>query len=276
LKIGGIDIGSRYIKYILLNDNQVCDFQKRETGHDPLSECRELLDHNRPDKLIATGYGRHLLEVYNNIKTITEIKAVARGAREVFPDCRTIIDIGGQDTKVIRLNEDGTVANFEMNDRCAAGTGRFLEIMANALNYNIEDFGNNYNNETIISPSPPFSKDGKGASLPSVGQGFSGENRTVKINSLCTVFAESEVISLITKGEKREVIAYAIHESIVNRVIALIKRIDVKDDIVFAGGCAKNPCLKKMLEGRLKKHIYVHENPYIHAAYGAALFAERE
>jgi activator of 2-hydroxyglutaryl-CoA dehydratase len=277
LKIGGIDIGSRYIKYILLNDKQVCDFQKRETGHDPLSVCRELLDHGRPDKLIATGYGRHLLEVYNNIKTITEIKAVARGAREVFPDCRTIIDIGGQDTKIISLNEDGTVANFEMNDRCAAGTGRFLEIMAKALNYNIEDFGNNCNNETIMlhsdtndnknnPPLPPLLK----------GGGFSGENRTVKINSLCTVFAESEVISLITRGEKREVIAHAIHESTVNRVIALIKRIDVKDDIVFAGGCAKNSCLKKMLEERLKKHIYVHKNPYIHAAYGAALFAERE
>ena len=173
MKIGGIDIGSRYIKYILLNNKQVCDFQKRETGHDPLSVCRELLDHSRPDKLIATGYGRHLLEVYNNIKTITEIKAVARGAKAIFPRCRTVIDIGGQDTKVISLDEDGTVMNFEMNDRCAAGTGRFLEIMAKALNYNIENFGNKCNDETIMSPSdtndnknnppsPPFSKGGNG------------------------------------------------------------------------------------------------------------------
>ncbi|MEW6416703.1 MAG: BadF/BadG/BcrA/BcrD ATPase family protein [Nitrospirota bacterium] len=279
MKISGIDIGSRYIKYVFLEDSRFLEFQRRDTGHNPLSVCRELLDYNKPDKLVATGYGRHLLEVHGNVKTITEIKAVAKGANEIFPNCRTIIDIGGQDTKVISLDEDGAVINFEMNDRCAAGTGRFLEIMAKGLNYNIEDFGNNYNNETIMlhsdtndnennPPSPPFSKGGMG--------GFSGETRIVKINSLCTVFAESEVISLITKGEKRELIAHAIHESIVNRVVALIKRIDVKDDIVFAGGCAKNPCLKKMLEKRLKKHIYVHENPYFHAAYGAALFAERE
>jgi len=276
LKIGGIDIGSRYIKFVLLNNNHLFEFQRRETGYRPLSVCREIIDSCRPDKLVATGYGRYLLEVHGNVKTITEIKAVAKGAKEIFQNCRTIIDIGGQDTKVISLDEDGAVTNFEMNDRCAAGTGRFLEIMAKALNYNIEDFGNNCNNETIMlhsdtndnknnPPSPPFSKGGMG--------GFSGENRIVKINSLCTVFAESEVISLISKGEKREVIAHAIHESTVNKVIALINRIDVKNDIVFAGGCAKNSCLKKMIEGRLKKHIYVHENPYIHAAYGAALFA---
>jgi len=247
LKIGGIDIGSRYIKFVLLNNNHLIEFQRRETGHRPLSVCRKFMDSSKPDKLVATGYGRYLLEVHGNVKTITEIKAVAKGAKEIFPNCRTIIDIGGQDTKVISLDEDGAVINFEMNDRCAAGTGRFLEIMARALGYEIEDFGD------------CFDKKGN-----------------VKINSLCTVFAESEVISLISKGEKREVIAHAIHESTVNKVIALINRIDVKNDIVFAGGCAKNSCLKKMLEERLKKHIYVHENPYIHAAYGAALLAERE
>lgn len=248
MKIGGIDIGSRYIKYVLLENKHLCKFQKRETGHDPLSVCRELLAHNKPDKLVATGYGRHLLEVHGNIKTVTEIKAVARGVREIFPRCRTIIDIGGQDTKVISLNKDGTVINFEMNDRCAAGTGRFLEIMARALNYDIENFGNNCNNG----------------------------NRTIRINSLCTVFAESEVISLIARGEKRKVIAHAIHESIISKVIALIKRIEIKDDFVFAGGCAKNLCLREILEERLQRKIYVHDNPYIHVAYGAALYAESE
>jgi predicted CoA-substrate-specific enzyme activase len=245
LKIGGIDIGSRYIKYVLLADIHLVEFQRRETGYNPLSVCRELLDCGKPDKLVATGYGRHLLEIHDNIETITEIKAVARGARAVFPHCRTIIDIGGQDTKIISLNEDGTVINFEMNDRCAAGTGRFLEIMARTLGYNMESFGDYCSNK----------------------------NGGIKVNSLCTVFAESEVVSLITKGEKREVIANALHESIVNKVIALIKRVEVKDDIVFAGGCAKNSCLKRMFEERLQRKIYVHENPYMHAAYGAALYA---
>jgi (R)-2-hydroxyacyl-CoA dehydratese activating ATPase len=245
LKTGGIDIGSRYIKYVLLKNNRIIEFQRGETGHSPLAFCNEMIDNYKPDKLVATGYGRYLLEVHGNVKTVTEIKAVARGAKELFPGCRTIIDIGGQDTKVISLDKDGNVKNFEMNDRCAAGTGRFLEIMAKALGYDIEGFG----------------------------EVFNSQNGTVKINSLCTVFAESEVVSLISKGEKREVIVQAIHDSIVSRVISLIKRIDIEDQIVFTGGCAGNSCLIRMLEERLRKIIHVHTNPHMLAAYGAALLA---
>jgi predicted CoA-substrate-specific enzyme activase len=247
LKTGGIDIGSRYIKYVLLEDNRLLDFQRTETGHKPLIACREMIDRNKPQRLVATGYGRHLLEIHENIETITEIKAVAKGARQIFPNCRTVIDIGGQDTKVISLSEDGTVTNFEMNDRCAAGTGRFLEIMAKALGYDMESFGDICSDDT----------------------------GTIKINSLCTVFAESEVISLISKGEKREVIANALHDSIVSKVIALIRRVEVNDDIVFAGGCAKNPTLKRLLENRLQRKIYVHDNPHMLAALGAALYANQ-
>lgn len=247
LKTGGIDIGSRYIKYVLIENNRLLEFQRRETGHKPLAACREIIAHNKPERLIATGYGRHLLEIHENVETITEIKAVAKGARQIFPNCRTVIDIGGQDTKVISLSENGTVTNFEMNDRCAAGTGKFLEIMAKALGYDLESFGNACDNTSGV----------------------------VKINSLCTVFAESEVISLISKGEKREVIAAAIHESIVNRVVALLRRIEVRDDIVFAGGCAKNQSLKRILEKRLQRRIYVHDNPHMLAALGAALYANQ-
>lgn len=246
MRIGGIDIGSRYIKYVLLENNSFLDFKKMETGHNPLSVCKELLTVNRPEKIVATGYGRYLLEVFGDIRTITEIKAVAKGVKAVFPRCRTIIDIGGQDTKVISLSGQGSVVNFEMNDRCAAGTGRFIEIMSGALGYDLDHFG--------VS--------------------CSSRNGNVKINSMCTVFAESEVISLIAKGEKREVISYAIHDSIASKVIAMVKRIDIQDDIVFAGGCARNPCLRRILEERLQKTLYVHENPYMHAAYGAALYAD--
>ncbi len=248
MKIAGIDIGSRYIKYVLLQNEQVLEFQRKETGYSPLSVCTDIINYSKPDRLVATGYGRHLLEVHGNVKTVTEIKAAARGTREVFPNCRTIIDIGGQDTKVISLYRDGKVKNFEMNDRCAAGTGRFLEIMANALGYDMESFGDH----SIDKPG------------------------NVKINSLCTVFAESEVISLITKGEKREVIAHAVHGSIASKVIAMIKRIDIKDDVVFVGGCASNSCLRKMLEDRLQKKLYVNDNPQILAALGAALYAGKE
>ncbi len=246
MKTGGIDIGSRYIKYVLIENSRLLEFQRSETGHNPLSLCREIVDRNKPHRLVATGYGRHLLEVHGDIRTITEIKAVARGAREMFPGCRTIIDIGGQDTKAIGLSKDGMVENFEMNDRCAAGTGKFLEIMAKALGYDPESFGDS------CSDNPG----------------------TIKINSLCTVFAESEVISLITKGEKREVIAHALHESVVSRVVALVKRVGLKDDVVFAGGCAKNSSLRRMLEQRLQRKIHVHDNPHMLAALGAALYAE--
>lgn len=246
MKVAGIDIGSRFIKCVFLErGNSHFKFARRETGHNPLSVCNELLNCNKPDKLVATGYGRYLLEVHGDVKTITEIKAVARGAKALFPSCRTIIDIGGQDTKVININADGTVTNFEMNDRCAAGTGRFLEIMAKALGFDLEHFG-------IYCGSQDWAS---------------------KINSLCTVFAESEVISLISKGEKRESIAYGIHESIANKVISLLKRIDLHDDIIFTGGCAQNTCLRKILEERLQRKIHVHTNPFLHAAYGAALYA---
>ncbi len=248
LTTGGIDIGSRYIKYVFLRSSGTISFVRKETGHEPLRVCRELIGSTDPKRLIATGYGRYLLEVDANVQTITEIKAVARGAREFFPSCRTIIDIGGQDTKIISLARNGKVSTFEMNDRCAAGTGRFLEIMAKTLGYSLESFG------TLCS----------------------GEDSTVRINSMCTVFAESEVISLISKGAKREIIAQALHRSIVNKVTALIKRIGIKGDIVFAGGCARNHCLKSMFEERLGHEILVHDNPDILSALGAARYALEE
>ncbi|OGW36658.1 MAG: hypothetical protein A2Y97_12535 [Nitrospirae bacterium RBG_13_39_12] len=248
MKIGGIDIGSRYIKYVVLEDNKPVAFYKEDTGHDPFEVCRKLMEMNKPDKLIATGYGRHLLEIHGSVNTITEIKAVAIGSKEVLPSCRTIIDIGGQDTKVIAINEDGMVTNFEMNDRCAAGTGKFLEIMAKTLGFNIESFGYQCN----------------------------GDSNDIKINSMCTVFAESEIIGLIAKGVKRELIATAIHNSIASRVVSLIKRIDLHDDIVFTGGCARNTYLQRLFETRFRTKIHVHENPDILAALGAALYAGRE
>jgi (R)-2-hydroxyacyl-CoA dehydratese activating ATPase len=245
---GGIDIGSRYIKYVTITDSDSIVFHRVETSHDPLSVCKELLNNDRPDRLIATGYGRHLLEVHSDVRTLTEIKAVAKGSRAVFPGCRTIIDIGGQDTKAIRLDAEGRVISFEMNDRCAAGTGRFLEIMAKALGYDMENFGASCSNQP----------------------------GTIKINSLCTVFAESEVVGLITKGENRGVIARAIHESIIQRILPLAQRIGLQDDIVFTGGCATNPCLRRYLEERLQRKVHVHDNPFLHAAYGAALYAKQD
>ncbi len=241
MTVAGLDIGSRYIKYALLEDG-VPRFLREETGYDPLPVCRRLIEDSAPDRVLATGYGRHLVAADSDLRTITEIKAVARGAREVFPSCRTIIDIGGQDTKVVLLKRDGTVENFEMNDRCAAGTGRFLEIMAHVLGFSVEEFG--------LHCEP--------------GQQLS-------VSSLCAVFAESEVITLIGKGVKRGVIATALHASIVTRILPLVKRVGAVEDVVCAGGCARDRCLQEMLAERLGKSIRVHDQPDMLSAYGAAL-----
>ncbi|MCG6553289.1 MAG: acyl-CoA dehydratase activase [Candidatus Magnetominusculus sp. LBB02] len=245
MKRGGIDIGSRFVKYAVLSGNGDISFYKRETGHNPLTVCRQLIDADKPDKLTATGYGRHLMEIWDDIQTITEIKAVARGAKEVFPGCRTVLDIGGQDTKVISLRADGTVGAFEMNDRCAAGTGRFMEIMAKALDYDISDFGLSCAADTDCN---------------------------ISINSMCTVFAESEVISLINKGVGREQISRSLHMSIAQKVIALTKRVEVNNDIVFAGGCARNRSLIDILEKYFQNAMSISESPDMLAALGAALY----
>ncbi len=200
------------------------------------------------DRVIATGYGRHLLEGHADIKTITEIKAFAKGARAFFPNCHTILDIGGQDTKVIALNEQGNVWKFEMNDRCAAGTGRFLEIMAKNLGYSLEEFGS----RALTA------------------------HQEIQLSSMCTVFAESEVISLTAKGVAREEIAMAIHRAITTRVASMAKRFPLQDEVVFAGGCAHNPCLKALLEQNLRRNIRVGSIPEMTGALGAALFAEED
>ncbi|MDP2151603.1 MAG: acyl-CoA dehydratase activase [Parvibaculum sp.] len=243
----GIDIGSRFIKAVVVEGGRPVSFKKAETLFSPLENCMRVLDGMKADSMVVTGYGRHLLEVHMDAESITEIKAFARGARAVFPSCRTIIDIGGQDTKVISLDENGLVKKFEMNDRCAAGTGKFLEVMAKALGYGIEEFG----------------RDGH------------GDSADVQISSMCTVFAESEVVSLISKGISRQAIAKAIHKAIAGRVIAMLKRVPVKDDVVFAGGCANNMRLKGMLEAGIGLAVNISSLPEMTGALGAALHAEQ-
>jgi predicted CoA-substrate-specific enzyme activase len=242
---GGIDIGSRTVKIVIMEDGEVRDFQVRNSGHDPCAQALELIKVYNPQSLVATGYGRHALELDLAHRVITEIKAHAIGARHLYPNCRTVIDVGGQDSKVISLSEHGKIIDFKMNDRCAAGTGRFLEVMAQALGFAIEEFG-------------------KGA--------LSAEE-SVKINSMCTVFAESEVISLISRRVPLLSIALGVHEAIADRISSLVCRVDVSPDAVFTGGVANNPCVHRLLEGRLKQRILVPQHPDIVGALGAAIEA---
>jgi predicted CoA-substrate-specific enzyme activase len=238
----------------VLEDGRLVHSRVVDTGTDPLARARELLngmghDPNSPSgigscPLVATGYGRHLARERLGCSAITEIKAHALGASRLFPECRTVIDIGGQDSKVIRV-ESGRQVNFEMNDRCAAGTGRFLEVMAATLGYTVEEFG------------PEALK----------------ASESVAINSMCTVFSESEVVSLIAGGESKQSIALGLHESIVNRLLALVGRVGVESPVVLTGGVARNPCIRALLERRLGVPLLVSDEPQIVGALGAALSA---
>ena len=195
-----------------------------------------------PRTIVATGYGRHLFKSRVDCKVVTEIKAHALGASFFFPNCRIVIDIGEQDSKVIRC-KGGIVEDFTMNDRCAAGTGRFLEVMASTLECSLEEFGR-------IAASA---------------------KKSVAINSMCTVFAESEVISLIARGEDSQAIALGLHESIVNRLSSQLGKIGIENDVVFSGGVAKNLCIKRLIERRFGIELKIPPEPQIIGALGAAL-----
>ncbi len=242
----GLDVGSRTIKLVIL-DGSAPDSCILETGANPLRRCQELLTGRRYDRLVVTGYGRYLVAPSTGGEIVSEIKACAVGARYLYPDCHTVIDVGGQDSKAILLSANGEVRKFEMNDRCAAGTGRFLEAMANSLEVNIDKLG-----DLALSAS-----------------------RVVQINSLCTVFAESEVVSLIARGEESSAIALGLHEAIATRIAGMVRRIGPKERVIFGGGAALNKCLCRLLSEKLGFELTVPEKPQSVGALGAALLAER-
>ncbi len=178
---------------------------------------------------------------------VSEIRAYAAGAKYLYPDCHTVIDVGGQDCKVILLSGGGDVQKFEMNDRCAAGSGKFLEVMAKTLEVNLDAFG--------------------GLAMRA--------SKLVRINSLCTVFAESEVVSLISRGVEGSTIALALHETIAVRIATMVRRIGPRERIVFAGGAAINICLLKLISEKLNVSITVPDKPQVVGALGAALLARQ-
>lgn len=244
----GVDLGSRTIKLAVVSEGRLLETKVVESGFEPHQQALELLKDFQPSGVVATGYGRHLASKYFADSVITEIKAHAMGARQLFPDCRTILDVGGQDSKVISLTKDGRVANFQMNDKCAAGTGRFLEIMAGSLGYVLDEFG----------------------------RAAAQSEQTVPINSMCAVFAESEVVSLKNRGLPPQDIARSIHLSVVERVSGMLERLGISGEVVFSGGVASNQFLVEQLAKRLGVPVLVPDTPAIVGALGAALHAESE
>jgi (R)-2-hydroxyacyl-CoA dehydratese activating ATPase len=245
VRSSGIDIGSRTVKLVVLEDGELVLTRKAISSHNPLETAAQLVRDIDLGTVVATGYGRHLIKTNLECTVISEIKAFALGSSRLYPDCRAILDIGGQDTKAISLDENGNMSKFEMNDKCAAGTGRFLEIMAVALGYTLEEFA-----KAALSAE-----------------------RAEKINSTCTVFAESEVISLTNQGAARNEVALGIHKAIISRSVSILKRVAPIGDIFFAGGVALNECVRVHLAAEIGREIVVPEDPQIVGALGAALYA---
>ncbi|MHA1946150.1 MAG: acyl-CoA dehydratase activase [Candidatus Hodarchaeales archaeon] len=252
----GIDVGSLTAKIVLLQVNEGVIKQEfselKKVGYSPknvasslISRAKNRINDQQIDFIVSTGYGRKLVE--ESDKSITEITCHATGAFFTDSKIRTIIDIGGQDSKVITVNNKGRVQDFEMNDKCSAGSGRFLEVIASALEVSIEDFG-------VL--------------------GLRSKNPSI-ISNTCTVFAESEVISRINQGAERIDIIAGIHEAIVNKTIALSARVGVRSRVSLTGGVALNPSVKILLEKGLNMNVTVPKYPQMNGALGAALLANK-
>ena len=250
--VAGIDIGAGTAKVVVLRDKEVVAYSVMPITGDIIGVIGKIASKTLEkvgvsqaalDYVVATGYGRSLVPFAN--KTMTEILCHASGVSFLVPQVKSIIDIGAQDSKIIRVNEKGRVTNFAMNDKCAAGTGRFLEVMAQVLGVGLEDMGS-----LSLSSKNPSS-----------------------ISSTCTVFAETEVVSLRAEGKPIEDLLAGIHMAIAKRVVTMSSSVKFDKETVFTGGVAKNIGVKKALEETTGVHIMIPPEPQITGALGAALEA---
>lgn len=248
----GIDIGSLSTDAVILKDGNIIAYSviptlsSSETAASNVFQA--VLDKAEISKddisnVVATGYGRTSTPLAQ--KAVTEITCHAVGARHLFNEASTVIDIGGQDSKVIKLSADGRVEDFSMNDKCAAGTGRFLEVMARSLDTQLDLLG-------TLSKSA---------------------TQDIRISSTCTVFAESEVVALVAKGAAKEDIIKGLHRSIAERIYGMVVRLRAIPPFVMTGGVAKNSGVVAAIEERLESTILLPEDPQIVGALGAAIIA---
>lgn len=250
----GIDIGSLTSKVVIMDESHIRGYAILRSGLNIKTTVANCLKEAFKDtglkqesvkKIVATGYGRANIPIAE--KTVTEITCHAKGAYWLNPDIRTVIDIGGQDSKVISISDQGQVVDFMMNDKCAAGTGRFLEVMAQALDVELEELGE-----------------------------CSMKSKTrINISSMCTVFAESEVISLIAEGCRKEDIIRGLHEAITNRIYSMANRLHIESKVALTGGVAKNKGIINAFQKKIKGRLYLPPEPQIVGAIGAALIARK-
>jgi predicted CoA-substrate-specific enzyme activase len=249
----GVDVGSTQTKAVIINEAaEIVSRSLVDTGANVVKAAEQAfqvalnngdLREEEVEYVIGTGYGRYRVTFGNT--QVTEISCHARGATTMFPKTRTVLDMGGQDTKAIRVSSIGEVLDFCMNDKCAAGTGRFLGAASSALEIPLDELG-----PTALKAEKP-----------------------VRISTTCTVFAESEVLSWMGKGKKIEDILLGVHQSIASRSVGLLRRVGIEEELTFTGGVAKNTGMIKALEENLGLELNVSEESHFMGALGAALFA---
>ncbi len=247
----GIDVGSTTVKMAGINAGGKIIWRHLEAVEPRvekqvdsfLSLLKKEINSLEGIPLIATGYGRNL--VHQAVKNVTEITCHAKGVYHQLGHGGTLIDIGGQDSKVVVIGDHGQVVDFAMNDKCAAGTGRFLENCAARMQVAIEDMG-------------------------SVALSAKEE---VSISSTCTVFAESEIISMVANGVEVEPILMGLHRALIRRVVAMVRSVGLVPPLLLSGGVVRNPAIRKVIEEETKEKVFLPEYPQLMGAYGAALFA---
>lgn len=247
----GVDIGSTMTKVVIVSDKIEASLigptgpEHRKLANRVMEEAlsKGRLNFDDLTYIVATGYGR--INVPFADRQITEITCHAKGLHSLLPTVKTVVDIGGQDSKGIKIR-NGKVMNFVMNDKCAAGTGRFLEIIADSLGVPLENIG--------------------GISLTA--------ERAASVSSTCTVFAEQEIISKLASGEPIANLIAGIHDAVATRVYSLVKKLNVEPDIAVTGGGAKNIGLVRALETRFGRSLLVPPEPLITGALGAALMGK--
>ena len=256
---GGCDAGSTYTKCVIIDENgKIAAAVTKRSRINPVLSAKDALDEavsqvdglNSAEELtylIGTGYGRNKVPFAD--ENISEISCHAMGVHVTDPSVKAIIDIGGQDVKGIAIDTDGTVLNFALNDKCAAGTGRFFESMARAFEMSLDEFSN--------------------LSLTA--------KNVIPITAQCAVFAESEVISLVGEGKPMEEIAAGIQLSVAKRCFVMAKKAGAADSVTLTGGCAKNEGLKKAIEKVLKINVVdLPTDPQLMGALGAAEYARQK
>jgi len=253
MRTAGIDIGSVSSKAVILHDGEILSWSLIPTGPDSAETAKEATDIalqkanlslDKLDYIVSTGYGRVVVPFAHH--NVTEISCHAKGSHALFPEVRMILDMGGQDCKAIRCNEKGKVVNFLMNDKCAAGVGRSMEVMADLLNIPLEDIG-------------PMSLDTSG--------------REVSVSSTCVLFARSEVLAYRRQGVPVNEVLAGLCSAMADRIFAMLKKVGIESEFVISGGIGKNTGVVRRVEDRMGLKANISTEPQIAGALGAALFA---